>query len=200
MKIIANIIKYSAKIILLFYFRVNVCGKENFPENTNYIVAANHSSYIDPLLVGAFSPTLLRFIMLQSFYDHILLNWFCRIFRSIPVSQSGKDFSSIRSSLRALKKGDCLGIFPEGGRSFDGSVTTPMAGIGFLAQKAKVPIVPVGINGAFKAFPRGSFFPKPHKITLTVGAPVFIENSNNSPEELSQTVMAEIEKLSQTEN
>jgi len=91
---------------------------------------------------------------------------------AIPVENDPRDLGSLRRALQALKQGAVLGIFPEGGRSDDGSLKRGKPGAALLALRAGVPLVPVGIVGTFAAYSRYHRFPRPGPILVRFGEPV----------------------------
>ncbi len=195
MNLPARLLRSGARLLFRIYFRVEITGLAGIPADTPFIIAANHSSYLDPLIIGCFCPRPVRFLMLESFYNKPFLKWFFRLYRAIPVARSGSDISGIRKSIEALKNGDVLGIFPEGRRSPDGSVTEPMPGVGLIASKTEMPVIPAGINGAHGAFPKGAFLPRPSKITLNFGESLSPAGFTSPVKDMPSIIMKRIEEL-----
>lgn len=175
------------KLILKFYFRARIEGRENIPKEGAYIVVANHTSFLDPFLIGTTVPRIIHYLAYAYFYYHPVCHWYCKRVHNIPLKKDGKDISALKQALRVLKDGELLGIFPEGGRSETGQLGKGEPGVALIALKAKVPILPVGIRGAYEAFPKGSKFPKPHQLTITFGKPFTIAD------DLSGHVQANVE-------
>jgi 1-acyl-sn-glycerol-3-phosphate acyltransferase len=109
----------------------------------------------------------------------------------IPIKKEGNDISALKKALRCLKHGELVGIFPEGARSETGKLTQGEPGVALMALKANVPIVPVGIQGAYEAFPKGSKFPKPVPITVTFGKPFFLDQSVQVHEKKNEALQQE---------
>lgn len=184
-------------LLLRLYFRIRLEGRENVPKEGGCIIVANHTSFLDPFLLGVFTPRPIHFVMYAIYYSYWLFHWYCKRTYCLPVKKDGKDIASLKQALRVLKDGAVLGIFPEGERSFTGQLQPPEPGTALIALKAKVPIVPVGIRGAYEALPRGAKFPKPGTITLTFGTPFRIEeyvalDEKNTTADIHQDVMAVI--------
>ncbi|MGH9047130.1 MAG: lysophospholipid acyltransferase family protein, partial [Acidimicrobiales bacterium] len=89
-----------------------------------------------------------------------------------PVHRSGTDRESVKRAEEVLARGELLVMFPEGSRQYGDEVTELMEGVAFLAARTGVPIVPVGIFGSERSMPKGSVFPRPIGITVSVGEPI----------------------------
>lgn len=152
------------------YFRVKVIGRGNLPRSGAFILAANHFSFVDPLLLGAFLPRRLWFVMAGDQFERPIVHGWSRLMDVIPV-QAGAAFqlAPVRKVLERLRKGDGVAIFPEGRRSTTGGLLPAQPGIGVFSGRAKVPIVPVAIVGTRETYPVGTRFPRPGRVTLFVG-------------------------------
>jgi 1-acyl-sn-glycerol-3-phosphate acyltransferase len=134
------------------------------------------------------------------FYYLPPLHWICKRVHCIPVKKDGKDISALKKALRLLKNGEIIGIFPEGARSETGELAEGEPGVALIALKANVPILPVGIRGAYEAFPKGSKFPKPHPITINFGKPFMItdymdvhtQESSELQQKITDLIMSKI--------
>lgn len=170
-----RISQFIVRILFQLYFRLRIEGKEHIPKEGGYIIVANHASYLDPLLICTIVPRIIHYLTYAVYYYMQPLHWYCKRVHCIPIKKNGKDISALKKTLRLLKAGELIGIFPEGARSSTGQLQQAEPGVALIALKAKVPILPVGIRGAYEAFPRGSKFPKPRAITITFGKPFRIE-------------------------
>lgn len=177
-----RISQFIARCIFKLYFRLRIVGCENIPTEEPCIIVANHVSFLDPLLICAIVPRVIHYITYASFYYNSLLHWYCKRVYCIPIKKKGNDISALKQALRLLKKGEIVGIFPEGQRSVTGKLKEGLPGTSLIALRANVPILPVGIHGAYEAFPKGSKFPKPKLITLIFGEPFSLEDYLNVDE------------------
>jgi 1-acyl-sn-glycerol-3-phosphate acyltransferase len=166
-----KITRWLGKIILKVYFRVHIKGLENIPDNEACIVVANHASFLDPFLISIIAPRVIHYITYAFFYYHPACHWFCKRTYCIPLKKDGKDISALKKSLQLLKGGEIVAIFPEGKRSETGQLGKGEPGVALIALKAGVPILPVGIQGAYESYPKGSKFPKPATLTVNFGKP-----------------------------
>jgi len=149
----------SKFLLWLFYrlgFGLEVVGCEHVPRRGAFIVASNHVSYLDPPLVGVACPRRLRFMARADLYDHGLLGAFLRGVRVIPLKRGAGDVAAVRAALDALRRGAGVAIFPEGGRQFSGELGVAKRGVGFLADAARAPVIPVLVRGTFQALPPGA--------------------------------------------
>lgn len=179
----------------LLYFRAAIRGRKNIPRKGGLLVAANHFSFVDPLVLGAMLPRRLWFVMAEDQFDRPVVHLFSRLMDVIPV-QAGAAFrlGPIRKCLSVLRSGHAVAIFPEGRRSKTGRLLPPMPGVGVLAGRAGVPVLPVAIVGTREAYPPGRRFPRPGKVTLIVGEPL-AGLETLSPEEVAQRAMDAIADL-----
>lgn len=156
--------------VLRLYFRVDVSGRERMPRQGAFLLAANHFSFSDPVILGTMLPRRLWFVMAEDQFEKPLLRSFSRLMDVIPV-RAGAAFrlGPIRKCLTVLKRDHVVAIFPEGRRSSTGTLLPPMPGVGVLAARAGVPVIPVAIAGTRETFPLGRRFPRPGKVSLFVG-------------------------------
>ncbi len=173
---IYRISKILATLAIKLLFRFTVKGIDNIPSKPPYLIAANHVSYLDPIVVGCAFPHKVRFMAKKELFTHKLSSWFLKQLGVFPVNREGLDISSVKQSIQILKNGGVLGIFPEGTRSRDGKFKGVNKGVIGIAIKGRVPIVPVGIKGTYEAWPPGRKFLKPHKVIVNIGEPIdFLE-------------------------
>lgn len=146
---------YSLFIRFLFrvMFRLSVRGMENIPRRGGAIVAPNHSSFLDPPLIGSIVRRKLGFMAKKELFTMPVVSHFLTVSGSIPVDRTGFSADAVRDMIRRLKAGEALGIFPEGTRTRTGKPGKPRRGVGIVAVTADVPIVPCRITGTFRAVP-----------------------------------------------
>ncbi len=125
----------------------------------SFILAANHVSYLDPVVLGIALKRPINFITKKEAFEIPLLGSILKKIGAIPVDRQNINPVSIRKSIVLLKKGHILGIFPEGTRSWDGKLLELNSGLIKIALQANVPIIPVGLIGTFEIYPPRAKFP-----------------------------------------
>ncbi|MBF0328027.1 MAG: AMP-binding protein [Nitrospirae bacterium] len=176
---IVRFLFFAKKFIFKTVFCLKVRGLENIPAEGAFVIAPNHTSYLDAFIIAASVPfdvfKKLYFLGLQNFFAGKLRSWLAKLGHVIPIDQETYLHRALQLSAFAVKKQSSLCIFPEGGRSFDGKLMPFKKGIGVLAVELGVPVIPAYIEGAFKALPKGSAFIQPCKITVSFGSPLEID-------------------------
>jgi len=156
-------------IILKLFYRFKVEGLENLPQKTNFIVVANHASYLDTLVIGAAIPKKTYWIASKNLYCIFWLRWF---FRSIDALPSG---SSSDKAISLLLDNKNIGLFPEGNISPDGRLGEFRRGAALLAMKTGRPIIPCAILGTHQALPKRAAFPNFFvTIKVKIGKPKYL--------------------------
>ncbi|MBX3465021.1 MAG: 1-acyl-sn-glycerol-3-phosphate acyltransferase [Planctomycetes bacterium] len=156
--------------LLRLWFRLRVVGPP--PPPGGCVLAANHTSFVDPIVLGAAVRRRVVFLMTEVVYRSRSLGWFFRWNHAIPVALRGGNREALRTARAVLQQGRVVGVFPEGGLSRDGRLLLGSPGAVSLVLNENVPIVPVGITGAGAAFPPGSRWPRPRRITVAFGEPI----------------------------
>lgn len=157
--------------------RVRVQGAiDEIPRSGPVIVAANHASNLDPVVIAAaLMPRLgrrLQWLGKKELFSWPILGWVATNGGVHPVDRSTADVEAFRLAVRILDEGHALFVFPEGTRSHDGTLREARDGVSVLALRTGAPIVPVGIAGSFEVWPRGQKFPHPGgRVTVRVGSP-----------------------------
>ncbi len=160
----------------LVYLRLSITGRENFPSSGGFVVAPGaHRSIVDTAVVAVASKRMLRFMGAESYFETPALGWFLRSCGGFPVERGSTDRDAMRVAEEVLRSGEPLVIFPEATR-FSGPEVQPLKdGAAFIAARAGVPVVPVGIGGGERSWPKGAKFLKPTKMAIIVGQPIYPE-------------------------
>jgi len=147
-------------------------GLENVPREGAAILASNHQSWFDPILVGLHLPRPIRFMARRTLFRWPL-SPLIRFYHAFPVDREGDTREALSRTLETLDAGELVLIFAEGTRTRDGRLQPIRTGPVMLAARARVPVVPVYIGGAFRAWPRGTFVPRAGRpITVRFGRPI----------------------------
>ncbi len=170
--------KFFGLFLFKLFFNWEVKGKENIPRKGGFIIASNHLSYLDPIVIGVASPRKLHYLAKSSLFKIPVLSFLIKIYGAIPIEREKEYSISIRKGLEILKKGGGVVIFPEGTRNPKGEVKIPKKGVAFLAYKTGVPVIPAKIKGTEKALFIGGKLIKPAKIKVIFGPPIKVESNN----------------------
>jgi len=165
-------------IVICFWvigFRIRYSGRENIPPSGGVLVISNHQSQFDPPLVGAGSPRRMNYLARETLFRFAPFRWLIRSLDAIPIDREGLGLSGIKESLRRLKRGEMVLLFPEGTRTRDGKVAAFRPGFVALAVRSRSAILPVAIEGAFQAWPRWQPLPSPGDIRVHYGPPILPE-------------------------
>lgn len=197
---------YVIRQVYGMFFRGEVRGVENLPTDGAFLIASNHASHLDPPFVGAQVPIQMAFFARKTLWKPGLASWWLDGVGTIPVDRDGgSDVTAIKRVLGALKKGRAVILFPEGTRSPDGNLQTPKPGVGLLACRTQVPVVPARVFGSFTAFGRDGKLRLGTPVDVVFGKPLQpaqYDNPNDGKERYqraSERIMAAIAKLEQPE-
>lgn len=158
------------------YFDLRGSGHELLPSGP-FILAANHGSLLDWLFVARFVSRPVRFVLSREFFDQRALTWAYRRLGVIPIRDGAIELSAVRQLLATLRRGEIVGVFPEGRITRDGALAPGEPGVIAIAARAGVAIAPAGVHGAFEAFPRDARFPRRYPVRVRFGAPIAIPRS-----------------------
>jgi len=166
-----NVSAWVWRILGRVFFRVEVTGREHLPAEGAVLIVANHASFLDPPLVGAFSSRPMHFLARATLARIPLMGpWMKRMgVVLLPRNSTPKD--ALRTVLLGLEQQRVVCIFPEGTRSPNGTVRPFQGGVEFLVKRTKATVVPVGLGGTGRALPKGAWFPRPYKCRVHWGEP-----------------------------
>lgn len=188
---------YLAKIVafipLKLYFRLSVQGVEQLPNRGPALVAANHTSYLDAIILGFLSPAPMHYFSKEEMFRSPFFRWLMRRLGAMPITRGSGGGNAIRKGLKILRARRVLMLFPEGTRSSTGELLEGKAGIGILMKRSLLPVVPVRITGTERALGVGHRFPKPYKIKVRIGNPIFDHGGGH--QKVADTVMMTLDSL-----
>ena len=183
-------------------FRGEIQGLENLPETGGYIVACNHASFLDPPAVGLFLPHQVTFFARKTLWRPGFASWWLDGVRTIPVDRDGgTDVTAFKRVLQALREGKVVILFPEGTRSMDGRLQPPKPGIGMIACRARVPVVPARVFGSFEAMGKHGRLRLGTPICVVYGSPLAPsdydrpEDGKERYQRAAERIMAEVSRI-----
>lgn len=183
-KIGRGIVKGAIYIYCKVVYRVKVVGKENIPKKGPIIICGNHRSFLDPPLIEVTCGRYTRFLAKEELTKNKFLAFLGVVFNAILVKRDSKEVVGIKESLKTLKNGDCLALFPEGTRNGLEKGEKVKDGVAFFAVRSGAKVVPCGIKGGKK----GDW-----KVTITYGKPLdFSKYKGTKDKETLDKVTSEI--------
>ena len=152
--------------------RLTINGREHLPKQGPFVLAPVHRSYLDSPFAGCVRRKRMRFMGKDTMWENRQLGWVLSALGAFPVTRGTADREALRRAIKVLELGEVLVLFPEGERK-EGPVVQPLFdGAVYIAIKAGVPIVPVGIGGSERVMPKGAKFFYPRKVHIEIGPPI----------------------------
>ena len=170
---------FTLQMILQNFFSVwlgyRAFGYKPLETENGALILANHQSFLDPLMVGLPQHRPISFLARDSLFRVPVVGWILKNTHVMPINQEAASTASLRQTIRKLHHGFLVGIFPEGTRSSTGKLGEIKPGFTAIVRRAKHPVYPVGIAGAFEALPIHSWFLKPARVRVVFGRPISVE-------------------------
>ncbi|GCE18063.1 lysophospholipid acyltransferase family protein [Dictyobacter kobayashii] len=172
-RVLYEMIRFLAKAVFFLAARVHLRGRYNVPKKGPYIIAANHLSWTDIPLVPAYIPGKVVYMAKEeSFYSKV--GWLVRFLGAFPVKRGEGDRQAIRAAQEQLKQKKVFIIFPEGTRSKNHALGKAHAGLGMIALRSGVPVIPVAIWGSENALKKFGAH-----VTISYGEPILLKPKGN---------------------
>ena len=165
-------VRVFARIASTLAFDLRVTGAENIPPVGGVLMVANHQSYLDPVLLATRIQRPMSYLAKSELFEHPLFAALIRSLNAYPIKQGRGDKGAIEETVRRLREGHLLNVFPEGTRTLDGGVQSVQRGVALVVRRAGVPIVPAVIEGSFQSWSKGRKVPKPQTIRIHYGPPI----------------------------
>ncbi len=189
-KVIRVIVRTVIRIYFAIVYRAEVIGTENIPKEGPLIYCGNHRSYADPPLIVVTAKRHVRFLAKEELRKNPLFAFLGVVFGGIYVKRDSKDVSALKTTLKALKNGECVALFPEGTRNGLEKGEKVKEGAAFFAVRTGAKVIPVGISGGEKPF---------KKMTIRYGKPLDYSNKTKDDlDEITDEIMKNILELAQT--
>ncbi len=191
-----DLAKHLLRPFLRLVFDYRVIGKENIPTDTGFVVCSNHKSAWDVVISGASYDPPITFMAKKELFHNKIAGFFLRKLRAFPISRGASDLTAIKNSVKVLKEGQVLNIYPEGTRVRDGKKHAYKPGAALIAHMAHVPILPCAICGEYKW--RGH-------VRFVVGKPICLDQydheklTDDELREIMNEVMLQVENMKKGE-
>lgn len=160
-----------SRAIANIFCKFRVFGLENVPKSGGVLLASNHQSYVDPVLVAMVLSREMHFMARRTLFRNPAFRALIVSYNAFAIERDTADVKGVNSAIARLEAGNILLVFPEGTRTEDGSIG-PMKSVGVIAERAAVPIVPVLIQGAYEVWPKGRLIPRSGVISVVFGKPM----------------------------
>ncbi len=167
-----RIIRGTLLFLMRVLFRIEHRGTENIPPDGPLLIIANHSTYFDPFWVSVRIYRAVRFMAWDKIFEFPLAGTIFRWLGAFPVSLEKPESGAYKNCLRVLRRNEALVIFPEGGRSRDGSLLPFKEGAAHLALKTGATVLPVVIHGGARVWGPDMLFPMPRKVSVEYLPPI----------------------------
>lgn len=154
------------------YTRLTISGREHVPAEGAFILAPNHRSYLDTPFAGSVRWKRMRYMGKDTMWKNKRFGWILSALGAFPVSRGTADREALKRAISVLEMGEPLVLFPEGERKAGATIEPLFDGAVYVAFRAGVPIVPVGIGGSERVMPKGAKFIYPRKVHLAIGPPI----------------------------
>jgi 1-acyl-sn-glycerol-3-phosphate acyltransferase len=199
--ILYQVVRSLIALVSRAYWRLTVEGRENVPTTGAFILAPVHRSFIDFALVSGVTRRRMRYMGKDSLWKVSLFGRFISALGAFPVRRGAADREALRRSIEVVERGEPLVLFPEGTRRFGPTIEHLFDGAAYVATRAGVPVVPVGIGGSERAMQKGKKLPRPVKIHIVVGKPLRVAEpaggraSRRAVHELTEQLHVELQRL-----
>ena len=191
-------------LVKLWIKKVN--GLENVPKKDGFIVAANHSSYMDHMVIGStiisYLDKKMHWLAKKEHFETFFQRLWHVYIGAIPLDRQSGGKEALRFAVKALKQKKIIVIYPEGTRTLTGKIQGARTGVARLALLSKSPVIPVGLIGTFQILPKGKYVPKFKRATMNIGRPMYFDKyykrqiTKRLLREVTTEIMKEIARLS----
>jgi len=175
-------------------WRIRVGGAQNVPFDGPLIIACNHISLLDPPILGAACPRMIHYMAKRQLFEVPLFGSLIRAVGAYPVDREGSAAGAIKRSIDVLRRGEAIGIFPEGGRNLHGEAQA-RHGVALLASLGSAPVIPAAIVGSSRAVRMGT-------VSVVFGTPLQLDSGRKATREdlakFTDAVMEQIHTLAQS--
>lgn len=188
--------KWTCRLAFWTFFRASAIGAHKVPMEGRVILAGNHTSYLDPPLIGCMINRPAYYMARDSLFKFPLIRQALLRMNAIPVDREGRSSSGLKVAMRAIKNEQCLVLFPEGTRSRDGQRQPVKNGLGMMVVKTQTRVSPVRVVGTFEAYGRHITIPRPRKVSVYYGDILdfseLIQEAGSAPTSRQKAIYQEI--------
>jgi 1-acyl-sn-glycerol-3-phosphate acyltransferase len=192
-----HIARCLCALFVIICFKFKVYNRHNVPTKGAFLLLSNHQSFLDPIFCAGLLPMRMCYMARDTLFTHWLFGPVIHSVNAIPIKRGQADLAAMKTIIDRLKSGLPVTLFPEGTRTPDGRIAPVKPGVAMLSRRAKVPVVPMVIEGAFEAWPRNKkIFELGHKVVAYYGRPIPAETIKEMGDEaFAQHLTREMWKL-----
>ena len=165
-----------ARLLTTLLFDLKVYGLRHVPAHGGVLIVSNHQGNLDPVVLGVRMVRPLSYLAKSDLFEvNVLSDWLLRSLGGIPVHLGSGDVGAVKETIRRLRDGHVLNLYPEGARSEDGEIGPMEKGVALVIRRAKVAVVPAVIVGSFEAWPKHRRYPRLGPVQVRYGPPMHLE-------------------------
>lgn len=189
-----RLVRFVSRLSGVFVFDLRCLNREHTRLEGGALILSTHQSHFDPVLIGVTFNERLNYLARRTLFNHWLFAMVIRALDAIELDRDRSGLAGLKETMKRLKRGQKVLIFPEGTRTGDGRIAPLKPGFLSVARRCQVPLIPIAITGAFEALPRTRKFPRRYPLRVAVGKPIqYAEFSELSDEAMLALVTARLE-------
>lgn len=194
-----EVVRWFFRVFMTLVYRIRVYDLVNFPTHDGLLICSNHQSFLDPLILGVVCPRPVNYLGRKTLFQFAPLGWFLKWNDTIAIDRESTGIGGMKETLRRIKRGESVLMFPEGTRTYDGEFHQLMSGFCILAKRSKATLMPIGFDGAFQAYPRQHKTPQLGHIHVVMGKPIpFDEYASLTDEQTTELLASRIRTCFET--
>lgn len=188
-----RVIRAMCRLAGVTLFQIRCLGHQHVPAEGGVLVCSNHQSYLDPILLGLVFQRHCNYLARETLFRFGPFGRMIDFVDAIPLDREGGGLRGLKETLKRLKRGEMVLIFPEGTRCSDGKISPLKPGFLVLARRSGAALLPMALDGAFDAWPRRAWFPRPDVVCVCIGEPISADTAKTlSDEQLLAVVESRI--------
>ncbi len=165
-------VQIPLRFLTTLLFDLRVYGTKNVPKTGGALILSNHQSFLDPVVLAVQLHRPVSFLARSGLFSNPVFGRVIRTLNAFPVRQGEGDIGAVKETIRRLREGHALIMYPEGSRTETGELSPVASGAGLIVRRAGVPVIPAVVEGSFKAWPKGQKFFRPARINVLYGPPL----------------------------
>jgi 1-acyl-sn-glycerol-3-phosphate acyltransferase len=191
--LLQSLVRWVCRIVMTLFYRIRVHGLSNYPDSGGVLICCNHQSFLDPVVMGVSCPRPINYLARKTLFRFTPMKVFLELNDAIAIDRDSVGIAGIKASLKRLKRGETVLMFPEGTRCRDGQMQSFKPGFDVLARRSKSVLLPVALDGCFQAYPRNAKLPRLGRIQVVIGQPIpFEEYQHLSPDDTKRLMESKV--------